>query len=223
MTRQLDSSIKAGQRKPGYETISKLSTRGTEEKTRAGVEIKYVCACTLVYTDMKCLLIVSEPWSNSGSMCACKNLERRDRASTSTLSSLTNTQLSAALACLSVRKWGYQHGQSKAEMVRSKMVCGAHVAVSQRANNAQDYHVPPTICMVRYEHVKKVWQCSFPTMTMKCFSVFVLDLLVLLGTQWWQWVVHRVMRSFDSCKVFFNHVYRRCGRLLNALELQNYQ
>lgn len=38
MTRGADSSIKAGQRKPGLETISKLSTRGSrgEDKSWSG-------------------------------------------------------------------------------------------------------------------------------------------------------------------------------------------
>lgn len=51
MTRQLDnSSIKAGQRKPGWETISKLSTRGTkgEDKSRSGTHTHTVLVCNIL-------------------------------------------------------------------------------------------------------------------------------------------------------------------------------
>lgn len=54
MTRQLDTSIKAGQGKPGLEMISKLSTRGSRGKTRVGVAAKtqtcvFVCVCVYIY------------------------------------------------------------------------------------------------------------------------------------------------------------------------------
>lgn len=35
MTRQLDTSIKAGQQKPGFEAISKPSTRGTRGEDKS--------------------------------------------------------------------------------------------------------------------------------------------------------------------------------------------
>ena len=47
MTRLADSSIKAGQRKPGLDTISKLSTKGTrgEDKSWSGNKDADISVC----------------------------------------------------------------------------------------------------------------------------------------------------------------------------------
>lgn len=150
-----DTSIKAGQRKPGLEAISKPSTRGTsrENKSWSGnkdTDVRVwvtVCSQKMHTQVCACLIILSLWFVSCLQLCIhclhiwlylCAKLWSADRANTTLLSFLLNLQMSL-----------WQHYWSKPQKARlpTQMVKSgnagkqnsfkAQLAVCQNANKAE--------------------------------------------------------------------------------------